>query len=314
MVVYYVCKKYRQKVALQPSRKEKKDRHPHKTCVNCWKVKRPISEALLDVGVKKTIFYTMTLKCPFILLCATLQFSISAGFSFRKNVIFERNIRNIVTFYRDNYESRIFLLKNEKETGGSVENVDSIVDSYDPSVTGGCVRNLQNHLRLLDQSLKKSSGIGMFRWINDILAEEEGKDIQNITTAEQVDMNIRFGVLSHGTQSDPIFNYGNQASLILFEQTIESLCETPSRFSTVPEFMEDRGDLIRQIEAVGYGYIKDAIRVSAKGKLFLIQSILVWNVYDDNDDRIGLAAILDRNLASLFDNEGLYEKEKTSSE
>jgi hypothetical protein len=56
---------------------------------------------------------------------------------------------------------------------------------------------------------------------------------RNITTAEELNKNLRFGILSHGIQADPIYNYGNAASLSLFEQTIENLCQTPSRYSTV---------------------------------------------------------------------------------
>jgi hypothetical protein len=56
---------------------------------------------------------------------------------------------------------------------------------------------------------------------------------RNITTAEELHKNLRFGILSHGIQADPIYNYGNAASLSLFEQTIGNLCQTPSRYSTV---------------------------------------------------------------------------------
>jgi hypothetical protein len=172
------------------------------------------------------------------------------------------------------------------------------VDSYDPSVPRGCVRNLDNHLRLLSESLKKSSGTDMFQWINDRSPDTP------LTTASQVDTNTRFGVLSHGTQPDPIYNYGNQASLELFEYALGDLCQTPSRFSTVPELMEDRSKLIQEIETKGFGYIDDAARVSAEGTLFLISKILVWTVFDDSNSRIGLAAIYDRNYVKPDNDKG----------
>lgn len=107
------------------------------------------------------------------------------------------------------------------------------IDLYTPDITG-CVKNVVNHLRLLDQSLERSSGKGIFRRINDILWEDATNfPVRNITTAQQLDANTRFGILSHGTQPDPIYNYGNTAALNLFEQTIDRLCETPSRYSTV---------------------------------------------------------------------------------
>lgn len=83
-------------------------------------------------------------------------------------------------------------------------------------------------------SLEKSSGKGIFERVNDILwMESSPSNTHNITTAQELDKNLRFGILSHGIQSDPIYNYGNAASLLLFEQTIENLCQTPSRYSTV---------------------------------------------------------------------------------
>ena len=72
--------------------------------------------------------------------------------------------------------------------------------------------------------------------------------IQNITTAEQLDQNNRFGILSHGMQEDPIYNYGNVAALELFDQTLDDLCQTPSRYSTVESLMDDREELIQSIK------------------------------------------------------------------
>ena len=185
-------------------------------------------------------------------------------------------------------------------------NDDFVVDSYDPSVKGGCVKNMENHIRLLDNSLTKSRGAGMFDWINEKLQAEGSR--KKIKTALELDMDTRFGVLSHGTQSDPVYNYGNQASLILFEQTIDNLCKTPSRFSTVPELMDDRKKLIEQIETRGYGYIDNAIRISDKGNLFMMETILVWTVFDDDDQRIGLAAIYDISSTQPYeDQDGRYK-------
>ena len=164
----------------------------------------------------------------------------------------------------------------------------NVKDPYHPSFRGGAISNLSDHVRYLDLSLKKSSGTALFDWIN-----ERSKDAK-VTTAELLDQNTRFGVLSHGTQSDPIYNYGNKASLELFGYTIEELCRTPSRLSTVPELMKDRDRLIRDIETRGYGYIDDALRVKADGELFIIDRILVWTVFDEEDNRIGLAAVYDK--------------------
>ena len=41
-------------------------------------------------------------------------------------------------------------------------------------------------------------------------------------------------IVSHGTQDDPIFNYGNQAALSLFEMSWEQFTQLPSRKSAEP--------------------------------------------------------------------------------
>eukprot|EP01084_Bolivina_argentea_P220741 374050_1 len=145
------------------------------------------------------------------------------------------------------------------------------IHSYCPDMKG-CVPNIPDHIRLMDQSLHNSSGIGLFRRLNDILSEENC--MVNIKSAEALDQNERFSVLSHGI--------------------------TPSRYSTVPELMEDRSQLLRQFEAMDYGYIYDAIRTTTQGKLFSIKKVLVWNLYHDNGDHIGLAAFYDTNCINPY--------------
>lgn len=161
-------------------------------------------------------------------------------------------------------------------------------DPYHPCFSGGCISSLSDHIGYLDRSLKKTSGTCLFEWMN-----ERSEDAE-VTTAALLDENQRFGVLSHGTQPDPIFNYGNKASLELFGYKIEELCRTASRLSTVPELMNDRDTLIQDIETRGYGYIADAVRVKYDGELFVIDSILVWTVFDEADKRIGLAAVYNK--------------------
>ncbi|MDH5580197.1 MAG: MEKHLA domain-containing protein, partial [Betaproteobacteria bacterium] len=49
-----------------------------------------------------------------------------------------------------------------------------------------------------------------------------------------------FVVVSHGTEPDPILNYGNQAALDLWEMTWEQLTRTPSRHTAEPVHREER--------------------------------------------------------------------------
>lgn len=164
-----------------------------------------------------------------------------------------------------------------------------IKDPYDPSFCGGRVSDLSRHLGYLDSSLKNASGTGLFDWIS-----ERSGDVK-VTTVSLLDENTRFVVLSHGTQPDPIFNYGNKAGLELFNYEIEDFCKNPSRLSTIPELEEDREESYKTaIKNRGHGYIYDAIRVKSDGKLFIIDKILVWTVIDEAAKRIGLAAVFDR--------------------
>ena len=57
---------------------------------------------------------------------------------------------------------------------------------------------------------------------------ENNKDIDNI--AREIFF-APFVVMSHGAESDPIFNYANQCALKLFEMTWEKFINLPSRFS-----------------------------------------------------------------------------------
>lgn len=43
-----------------------------------------------------------------------------------------------------------------------------------------------------------------------------------------------FVVVSHGTEEDPLLNYGNQVALELWELTWERLMKTPSRLTAEP--------------------------------------------------------------------------------
>ena len=43
-----------------------------------------------------------------------------------------------------------------------------------------------------------------------------------------------FVVVSHGTEPDPVLNYGNALALTLWEMTWEELTQTPSRLTAEP--------------------------------------------------------------------------------
>jgi hypothetical protein len=103
-----------------------------------------------------------------------------------------------------------------------------------------------------------------------------------------------FVVVSHGTEADPVLNYGNAAALALWEMSWEELTRTPSRLTAeVPNRMERA----RLLEAVTkHGFIGDysGVRISKSGRRFRIRRATVWNLISENGKPCGQAAMFDR--------------------
>ena len=99
-----------------------------------------------------------------------------------------------------------------------------------------------------------------------------------------------FVVVSHGTQDDPILNYGNQTALTLWEMDIPTLTSMPSRLTAEPMHRDERAQLMTR--AARDGFVDDyrGIRITSSGKRFLIEQAIIWNLIDGNGQRIGQAA------------------------
>lgn len=99
-----------------------------------------------------------------------------------------------------------------------------------------------------------------------------------------------FIVVSHGTQDDPILNYGNQTALTLWEMDIPTLTSMPSRLTAEPMHRDERAQMMAR--ALRDGYVDDyrGVRISKSGKRFLIEQAIVWNLVDDQGQRVGQAA------------------------
>src|SRR6478736_4151504 len=59
-------------------------------------------------------------------------------------------------------------------------------------------------------------------------------------------------VVSHGTEADPILNYGNQTALTLLEMTWEALVKTPSRLTAEAVNRAERERMLEQARNRGY--------------------------------------------------------------
>jgi hypothetical protein len=101
-----------------------------------------------------------------------------------------------------------------------------------------------------------------------------------------------FCVVSHNTEADPVFNYGNKAALELFEMTWNKFTSLPSRFSAEQQNREERQKLLARVTE--HGFIEDykGVRISSSGKRFLVEDSIVWNMMDENGAYRGQAAVL----------------------
>lgn len=103
-------------------------------------------------------------------------------------------------------------------------------------------------------------------------------------------MSSPFVVLSHGTQHDPVFNYGNRCAQELFEMDWDALTALPSRFSAEPMHRDERQRLLNEVRSQGYSDNYRGIRISSTGKRFYIESARIWMLLDAEGNTVGQAA------------------------
>lgn len=99
-----------------------------------------------------------------------------------------------------------------------------------------------------------------------------------------------FVVVSHGTESDPILNYGNRTALGLWEIDIETFLQTPSRQTAEPVHRDERDRLLERTTRDGFVDDYQGIRISHRGRRFRIDRAIVWNLHDATGQRVGQAA------------------------
>jgi len=97
-------------------------------------------------------------------------------------------------------------------------------------------------------------------------------------------------IVSHGTQADPIFNYGNAQALALWELSWERFIQLPSRQSAQGSEQPERAEMLAQAQQQGYfeGYVGD--RVTSSGRCFRMEDGIIWTVTDATGACCGQAA------------------------
>jgi len=99
-----------------------------------------------------------------------------------------------------------------------------------------------------------------------------------------------FVLLSHGTETDPIFNYANCTAQELFGYPWATFVGLPSRLSAEPVAREERERLLQRVAEQGYIDDYTGVRVAADGRRFRIQQAVVWNLIDGTGALQGQAA------------------------
>ena len=103
-----------------------------------------------------------------------------------------------------------------------------------------------------------------------------------------------FVLVAHGTEADPVLNYGNAAALELWEMSWEELTRTPSRLTAEAPNREERARLLAAVTANGFIDDYSGIRISKTGHRFRIEQATVWNLLDERGAYAGQAAMFSR--------------------
>lgn len=97
-------------------------------------------------------------------------------------------------------------------------------------------------------------------------------------------------VVSHGTEADPVFWFGNRRALELFEMDWPAFTRLPSRFSAEPINQEERARLLAEVTLNGHIANYQGVRISSSGNRFRISQAVVWNLLDERGAPAGQAA------------------------
>lgn len=124
------------------------------------------------------------------------------------------------------------------------------------------------------------------RWLGRELLSSRGSPAEDATALFEAP----FVVVSHGTQPDPILNYGNRTALELWEMDLETLLRTPSRLTAEPVHRDERARLLDRTTRDGFVDDYSGIRITATGRRFRINQAIVWNLIDAEGRPAGQAA------------------------
>jgi hypothetical protein len=99
-----------------------------------------------------------------------------------------------------------------------------------------------------------------------------------------------FVVVAHGTEADPLLNYGNQSALQLWKLALSDFLGTPSRETAEPVHRDERSALLKRTREFGFIDDYSGVRIASDGQRFTIHQATVWNVVNENQQVVGQAA------------------------
>jgi MEKHLA domain len=146
------------------------------------------------------------------------------------------------------------------------------------------------HSRFLCQSFQK--------WTDKALVELPDvsispRSVESDFAIAQALFDAPFAVLSHGSEADPVLNYGNQTALTLWQMSWAEFTQMPSRLTAEPISRQERDRLLA--EAASQGFISGyrGVRIASTGARFWIENAMIWDVLDDVGNKRGQAAKFD---------------------
>jgi MEKHLA domain len=198
--------------------------------------------------------------------------------------------------------------------------------AFDETIPPGRVQDRDEWVRWSSDSLKRWTGKSLLDRIEYSVGHDDDGGLlgdcdverksSTVLSYERIHENVRFAVLSHGTQNDPIYNYFNRAALEQFEYPENEIYQIPSRCSAPATAQGERDAVMQKIvgkeeeEANSTNnndssknciVIENGLRVTKGGRKFWLKDVLLWNVLNNAGERVGQTALFDRNLTVHLD-------------
>ena len=99
-----------------------------------------------------------------------------------------------------------------------------------------------------------------------------------------------FPVLAHDTGKDPKLSYANAAALQLWETNWDELIGMPSRLTAPDSEWAERSSALDQAKRLDAVQNYRGIRISRKGRRFMINKARIWTLWDAEERICGQAA------------------------